>query len=264
MKFNTEYFNNNTYFFLKDRGDTISLYYTSADTLSESRKKDKKRDFNKKDEEKIKKIMSKHLKNKTTEKDIEEDLDFIDGEIEEIVGDDGGMLNSRIPKLNQRTHPKKTMDQTVPASRITNDPLTRGYRTFYGEGVVKEIDMSDAFGYDETEYMDYDKTVETLIDMGVDNAEERAKEFGKLPKSKIKNGKLKQRLSEKEKIEEHKKKSLKIIEDILTKKTKDNSDVLPNKENGISKILKKNLENIKNIAEKEGISISDLIKILKK
>tara|TARA_R110002124_G_scaffold242603_3_gene407736 strand:- start:662 stop:1186 length:525 start_codon:yes stop_codon:yes gene_type:complete len=174
------------------------------------------------------------------------------------------MLNSRIPKLNQRTHPKKTMDQTVPASRITNDPLTRGYRTFYGEGVVKEIDMSDAFGYDETEYMDYDQTVETLIDMGVDNAEERAKEFGKLPKSKIKNGKLKQRLSEKERVEEQKRKSLKIIEDILTKKTKTNSDILSNKENGVSKILKKNLENIKNIAEKEGIPISDLIKILKK
>ena len=48
MKFNTEYFNNNTYFFLKDRGDTISLYYTSADTLSESRKKDKKRTLIKK------------------------------------------------------------------------------------------------------------------------------------------------------------------------------------------------------------------------
>ena len=57
---------------------------------------------------------------------------------------------------------------------------------------------------------------------------------------------------------------MKIIEDILTKKTKTNSDILSNKENGVSKILKKNLENIKNIAEKEGIPISDLIKILKK
>ena len=264
MKFNTEYFNNNTYFFLKDKGDTISLYYTSADTLSESRKKDKKRDFDKKDEDKIKKIMSKHLKGKTTEKDIEKDLDEVDGEIEEIVGDDGSMLNSRIPNLNQRTHPRKTMDQTVPASRITNDPLTRGYRTFYGEGVVKEIDMSDAFGYEETEDMDYNDTVKTLKDMGVDNAEERAEEFGKLRKSKKKNGKLKQRLSEKEKVEEQRKKSLKIIEDILTKKSKDKSSVVSNKETGITKILKKNLENIKNIAEKEGISISELIKILKK
>lgn len=264
MKFNTEYFNNNTYFFLKDKGDTISLYYTSADTLSESRKKDKKRDFNKKDEEKVKKIMSKHLKNKTNEKDIEKDLDFIDGEIEEIVGDDGSMLNSRIPKLNQRTHPKKTMDQTVPASRITNDPLTRGYRTFYGESVVREIDLSGAFGYEETEDMDFKETVKTLKDMGVENAVERAKEFGKLPKSKEKDGELKQRLSEKEKVEEQRKKSLKIIEDILTKKSKSNSDLLSKNEKGVSKILKKNLENIKNLAEKEGISISELIKILKK
>ena len=208
--------------------------------------------------------MSKHLSKKTTEKDIEKDLDEVDGEIEEIVGDDGSMLNSKIPYLNQRNHPKKTMDQTVPASRITNDPLTRGYRTFYGEGVVKEVDMSDAFGYDETEDMDYEQTVKTLEDMGVENAEERAKEFGKLPKAKKKDGELKQRLAEKERVEEQRRKSIKIIEDLLTKKSKNKSDVVSKNETGVSKILKKNLENIKKIAEKEGISISELVKILKK
>ena len=42
INFNTEYFSNNYYFFLKDRGNQISLYYSIANTLSESRKKDKK------------------------------------------------------------------------------------------------------------------------------------------------------------------------------------------------------------------------------
>jgi hypothetical protein len=53
----------------------------------------------------------------------------------------------------------------------------------------------------------------------------------------------------------------KMVEDILTKKSKDDSGVIKN--NGISKILMKNLQAIKKIAEKEGISINMLIKSLK-
>ena len=53
----------------------------------------------------------------------------------------------------------------------------------------------------------------------------------------------------------------KMVEDILTKKSKDDSDVIKN--TGVSKILKKNLKSIKSIAEKEGISINMLIKALK-
>ena len=53
----------------------------------------------------------------------------------------------------------------------------------------------------------------------------------------------------------------KMVEDILTKKSKDDSDVIKN--TGISKILKKNLKSIKNIADKEGISVNMLIKALK-
>jgi hypothetical protein len=74
------------------------------------------------------------------------------GEIEELVSADGSMTNSKIPILDPRLHPKKTMDQTVAASRITNDPISRGYRTYYGESVeeMSEEDMSAAFGYAET------------------------------------------------------------------------------------------------------------------
>ena len=81
---------------------------------------------------------------------------------------------------------------------------------------------------------------------------------------KRKNGKLKQRLSEKEQIEEVKKAQMKkMVEDIiLGKKTK--SEDVSKKNNALSKILTKNLENIKKLAEKEGVKISDLVKILKK
>ncbi len=55
----------------------------------------------------------------------------------------------------------------------------------------------------------------------------------------------------------------KMLEDILSKKSSsDDADVIK-KDHPISKILKNNLDAIKKIAEKEGISINQLIKMLK-
>ena len=272
INFNTEYFGNNCYFYIKDRGDKISLYYNVADTLTESRKSDDKLEFDKKDEKKVKGMISAALKTKSkvTKKGLDKKLKGLKSkeEIDELVDEDGGLLGSRIPDINHTLSPRKTTDQYVVMARTTNDPVTRGYRVYYGEGkenseeVINEIDYSEAFGYAETKDMDYNDTVETLIDLGVDNAEERAEEFGKIPKAKKKNGRLRQRLSEKDTIEEQQKQMMKkMVEDILTKKSKDSSDVIKN--TGVSKILKKNLKAIKNIADKEGISINMLIKALK-
>jgi hypothetical protein len=154
-------------------------------------------------------------------------------------------------------------------SRVTNDPVTRGYRVYYGESeekddnVVSEVNMEDAFGYEETKDKDYQGTVNTLKDMGVDNPVERTKQFGKLKDVKRKNGKLKQRIVEKEKLSEvQKQKMVKMVEDIITKKSKDDSEVV-GKDSSLSKILMNNLKSIKKLAEKEGISLSQLMKALK-
>ena len=272
INFNTEYYSNNYYFFLKERADKISLYYSIADTLTESRKNDERIDFDKKDSKKVKNIVGNVLKSKTkVSKDaLTKKLKSIKPkkEIDELVDSDGTMLSSKIPFLNQTLTPHKTTDQTVAMSRITNDPLTRGYRVYYGEGeegsdeVINEVDYSEAFGYEETKDMDFNNTVKTLKKMGVENAIERAKQFGKLPKQKREDGELKQRLSEKDSIEEQqRKKMIKMVEDMLTKKSSNNSDVV--KDKGISKILLKNIQSIKKIADKEGISINMLIKALK-
>jgi hypothetical protein len=271
INFNTEYFENNCYFYLKDRGDKISLYYNVSDTLTESRKSDEKIEFDKKDEKKVKSVMSSAMKTKSkvTKKTLDKKLKGIKSkkEIDELVDEDGNMLGSRIPRYNQYLAPRKTMDQTVAASRVTNDPVMRGYRVYYGESVededvINEVDYSEAFGYEETKDMDYNNTVKTLKKMGVENPVERAKQFGKLPKQKREDGELKQRLSEKQTLEEKQKTMMKkMVEDILTKKAKGDSDVIKN--TGVSKILKKNLKAIKNIADKEGISINMLIKALK-
>ena len=280
INFNKEYFSDNYYFFIKDRGDKISLYYSYADTLTESRKKDKRVDFDKKHAKKIKDIVDKVInsKKKPSFKDVEKQIKSVDksGEVSELVDADGTMLGSNIPLLNLTLTPRKTMDQTVAATRVTNDPITRGYRVYWGESeekedddVLSEVDFSDAFGYEETEDMDFTQSVKTLKKMGVENPVERTNQFGKLkgvkPK-RDKNGKivLRQRLAEKETLEEKQKREMvKMVEDILTKKSKDDSDVI-GKDTTISKILEKNLQSIKKIADKEGISINKLINILKK
>ena len=152
INFNTEYYSNNYYFFLKERADKISLYYSIADTLTESRKNDERIDFDKKDSKKVKNIVGNVLKSKTkVSKDaLTKKLKSIKPkkEIDELVDSDGTMLSSKIPFLNQTLTPHKTTDQTVAMSRITNDPLTRGYRVYYGESeegsdeVINEVDYS--------------------------------------------------------------------------------------------------------------------------
>jgi hypothetical protein len=273
INFNTEYFSNGHYFFLKDRGDKISVYYSTADTLTESRKNDERIDVSKKNSKNVKSMINNILKSnkKLSKGDIKKRFDKAktSGEIEELVDDDGTMLSSKIPNINHALTPRKTMDQTVQMSRTTNDPVMRGYRVYYGEGkenseeVINEVDYSEAFGYEETKDMDYKDTVKTLEEMGVENAEERAQEFGKLPKAEVEDGELRQRLSEKETLEERQHRLMKkMVEDILTKKPKTDSGVIK-KDTGVSKILLKNIQSIKKIADKEGISINALIKALK-
>jgi hypothetical protein len=280
IEYNKEYFSNNYYFLLKEGYDKISLFYSVAETLTESRKKDKKIVLNKKNEKNIKNLVDMFLKTnkKFTEKQINSKFKELDseGEIEELVDDDGTMLGSAIPFKSQYLTPKKTMDQTIAMSRATNDPVTRGYRVYYGESeeeqdnIVAEVNYDEVFGWEETKDMDYNDTVDTLEDMGVDNAEERAEEMGKDPKlekKKMKGSFIRQRLVEKEPIDEvQKQKMIKMVEDILTKKSKKDNDVVKSSSEAnktIGSFLKRNLKSIKKLAEKEGISIDQLIKALK-
>jgi hypothetical protein len=102
--------------------------------------------------------------------------------------------------------------------------------------------------------------------MNPDEAKERTVQQGKDPfgkkdkKSKYKNDKnfiTRATLSEIQK-----QKAIKVLEDILVNKKSKPSDV-NEKEVKVSNIVKKNLNTLKKQAEKEGISISELIKMLK-
>ena len=276
-----EYFNDYCYFLLESNGNDFVLSYSVYGTISESKKNEGKIKFNKKSYTKIKNIIGKHinLKNKASKKEIEKDLDSV--ELDEYVDSDGTFLTSKTPIYNMWTHPKKTMDQTIDSTRVPG--LTFAYgggRRMYGENerkkidLIDEVDMSDAFGFDETKDKDFKSTLKIFKKMGIDDPKERldrTKKFGKLPNQKVKktiNGKkvLKQRLVEKEKLDEiRKQKMIKMVEDILTKKG-NNHDIMEKDSDasGLSKIINKNLEAIKNLAKKEGISINKLINILKK
>lgn len=201
----------------------------------------------------------------------------VGGEIEELVNSDGSMSNSKIPILDPRLHPEKTMDQTVAAARITNDPIARGYRTYYGESVeeVKEEDMSGAFGYEETKELDGKETFKYFKDeLGMDemDAWERTEEQGKDPSGKKdakspykkdKNFVTRATLSEIQR-----QKAIKMLEDILMKQKNSNkSDVLEKEkekeeEKEVPNIIKKNLSTLLKQMEKQGMSKKDLIKII--
>jgi hypothetical protein len=261
---NNEYFSSPYYFFLKEYNDKYTLYFSVAETLNEARKKDDFISFVKDKEDTVKSYIKNIIKTKK-----KKPTDEIKGELEELVNADGGMTVSKIPILNPILHPKKTMDQTISAARITNDPITRGYRTYFGESEMTENDMSDAFGWKETKDLDGKETFKFFVkklDMEPDDAKERTKQQGKDPsgkrdkKSKYKNDK--NFISRQILPEIQKQKAIKVLEDILVNKKNKDTDI-GDKEPKVSKIVNKNIKSLKKQAEKEGISISELIKMLK-
>jgi hypothetical protein len=255
------------YFFIKENKDNYSLYFSVEDTLVEARKKDEVVHFKKSKVGEVKKFLKKTLNDKKTKSTKQ-----LKGEIEELVNADGSMANSRIPILNPTLFPKKTMDQTIAAARITNDPITRGrgLGRFLGESEpIEEDDMSNAFGFEETKDMDGKETYKYFVkelDLEPEEAKDRTEQQGKDPsgkrdkKSKYKNDK--NFISRQILPEIQKQKAIKVLEDILMNKTSDSKEV-GKKEIKSSKFLTKNINSLKKQAENEGISLSELIKMLK-
>lgn len=250
-----EFYSSPYYFFLKEYNDKYALYFSVENTLSEARKKDSVLYFEKNKEKKVKNYLKNLLKN--VEK---KSTDEVKNELEELVNADGAIPNSKVPILDPRLHPKRTTDQTIATARITNDPITRGYRTYFGESEVEEEDMSKAFGYEETKDLSSKQTIKKLDKMGVEDPVARAAEFGK----KVKLDKKKKPGSDQRIIvkELQKKKALKVLEDLLLKDKEKNSE-LKEKSNAELKILMKNIKSLKKQAEKKGVEITDLIKMLK-
>ena len=263
-----EFYSSPYYFFLRDKGKDYALYMSIEPTLVEARKKDEMVKVPKHKVKHVKKYLENLLKTKSKKntKDVK-------GEIEELVGTDGSMTNSKIPILDPRLHPRKTMDQTVAASRITNDPISRGYRTYYGESIeeMSEEDMSAAFGYEETKDMDGKETFKYFkdeLEMSSDEAKDRTEQQGKDPsgkrdkKSKYKNDP--NFISRQILPEIQKQKAIKMLEDMLAKKKTSSDAVISPKQKEVtaSNIIKKNIKSLLKQMDKEGLSKKDLINLL--
>jgi hypothetical protein len=290
MLYRKEYYKHPYYFFLKEGKETITLYFSVQNTLSEARKKDEKISFNKKDKKYVEKELTKifqEKKAKSTE-DVKKKLEKVKSEIEELVDYDGTFLSSKVPILNPKLAPKGTIDQEVVQNRQTNNPVTRGYRVYWGESedeegnVVSEVDLSDTFGGPETMGLNGPETFEKFFkdfELPAEEAAERTRQQGKEPDPREHKKKLKRvpksikkkknyidtlTLVERRKLEEERKEKMrKMVEDMVLGK-KSNDKEVNKKNSAMSKLLTKNLESIKKIAEKEGRSVSELIKILKK
>jgi len=290
IELNKEYFEKPYYFFLKDKGSKVGIYYSVSETLSESRKEDEFIEVDKSVFEEIQDLISKILKSgkKLTKQQVHKLIDSKtkketkDGEIDELVDPDGSLISSNIPVLNQRNLAKKTMDQTVRMSRAQQWPFIRVY---YGESederndTLSEVDQSESFGFEETEFAPtYDVANKILKKMEVEDPierDERLKRLGfdrnldKELKNEKKQGKCKNCFTKRRLSELEKEKMETLIDEILlSKKSKDKEVVKKTKEDDklskpISKILIRNIEAIKRLADKEGISIDKLVKHLK-
>lgn len=290
IQLNEEYFQNPYYFYLKDKGDKIAVYFSVGNTLSESRKNDEVIVVDKSVFHAIQKVISNILKSgkKLSKEYIHNLIDSKakskkqpDGEIGELVNPDGSLISSSTPILNQRNLAKKTMDQTVRMSRSNQFPFIRVY---YGESEeingnqISEVDQSESFGYEETEdAKTYDQANHIMKKMGVEDPFERNERLKRLGfdktldkqlknekrRGKCKNCFTKRRLSE---LEKEKMENL-IDEILLSKKNKDKDVVKKTKEtqgsSTVEKILIRNIESIKRLADKEGVDINKLIKHLK-
>ena len=282
IELNKEYFLKPYYFFLTEKTSKLSLYYSIGDSLNESKKNEDKIDFDKKNLNKVKNNISsilkgKKLKTKDHIKKYFEPISKEKEEIDEFIDFDGTLKNSSIPILDLGMTPRKTTDQSVAMNRMPSNPVTRGYRKYYGESIegdediVNEIDYSEAFGYEETKDMDGQHTYHYLVkNMGMtpDEAKERTEQFGKDYTGKRTENAPKQIRNKKGFIDRmtlseiERQKMIKVVEDILVKKNKKTGEI--DEKNGkVSKIIMKNIEALKKMADKEGLSLNQLIKMLK-
>ena len=220
--------------------------------------------------------MNSKIPEKYKEKEIEGEA-----ELAEFVDADGTLLGSNIPMLDQQMHPHKTLDQTVKMARANQWPY---YKRYWGESIenniknlLDEVDQSESFGFEETEDVStYDEADEIFKDeLGVEDdmeREERVKRLGfdrnldKQLKNEKKKGMCRNCFTKRRLSELEKQKMTDLIDEILVKKKKKTNDVVPkddSEDSPVSKILIRNIESIKKIADKEGISINKLIKHLK-
>ena len=183
--------------------------------------------------------------------------DVVDGdeqELEELIDYDGSIMSSKVPDGTQTVSgigSKKTTDDVALATKQYGVWSSGGnfFKRYYGESIEEE-DMSKVLGFEETEGMDSEETVEFLEkEYDVDNAEERAEDMGKTEKLDDND---QQRLFEKEAED----KAKDMIEVILSDKDDDKEL------SSCDRLLNKKIKSLVDLADANGISVDELKKML--
>lgn len=147
LELNKRYFIKPYSFIIKEEKDCFALFFSIGNSLSESKKTEEKITFKKSELGKVTDKIRSVIKNKKIKKtqDIKREFDSLSNtkkqEVDEFIDDDGTISTSKVPIINNRLSPKKTMDQTVIAVMQTNNPVTRGYRVYYGESKNDESNL---------------------------------------------------------------------------------------------------------------------------
>lgn len=205
------------------------------------------------------------------------------GELDELVDADGSFSSSNVPILDMGQHTQWTQDQRAALIRNATGMFPQRARIFYGESKenktpLEEEDYSETYGFKEMENVNsfneclevfeklevkdpferYERCMSFGYDPELDVELEQEKEYGECEDCDVK-----MRINELRKD-----KMKKMIDEILLNKKKKSGDVVKKDSNEydespISKILLRNIESIKKIAEKEGIDLNKLIKHLK-
>jgi uncharacterized protein YneF (UPF0154 family) len=100
IEFGREYYNNDMYFFLKKRKDSIDVYYSVGNTITEARTMDEIVKIPLINETKLKLVIEKLTKSKKkfSKKDIKRIMDKISSEKEEAVsGKENAVLTMHLP-----------------------------------------------------------------------------------------------------------------------------------------------------------------------
>jgi len=209
---------------------------------------------------------------KTFEEKTKKETKGKESEVTELVDFDGTWSMSNIPITDPQSSIRGgiTTDKIVAQTKSPRDVFMRGGVSFRGESVMSEEDMEKAFGFQDTMFMDYDDTVkhyQKKLKLDKDSAEDRAIQQGKKPNlhkrtpKKIKKKKnFIDRLILKEKdIDENEN----LGEDIILDKERTPKGELTNNLKNINPLLVRNIKSLKKMAKENGITIQELIKLLK-
>jgi hypothetical protein len=188
-------------------------------------------------------------------------------EVTELVDFDGTWSSSDIGVIDPQSSVQGSTitDKIVPMSRNPRDPLLRGWYGYYGESEIKESDMSDAYGFEDTKFMDAKETIKHFqkkLSLDKESAIQRAKEQGKDPRLVKKTPK---RIKKKKNFIDRlvlKELEDEISEDAIVKKITNNGELNDNAPK-TDPLLLRNINSLKKMADRMGVSKSELMKLFR-